>query len=112
MNPLRLLSLTSCALALSACFVSAENREPAPVTSSSGLLVLDWTLGRTTNPEQCDQSDAPTLDVRVTNPGGALVGQFQAPELRARDAPFRAPTYSPVLRSVEPGRCALLPSLS
>ena len=79
MKHLFLLSLASCTLSLPACFVSADATPPAPVASSSGLLVLDWTIDRTANPDQCEQSDAPTLDVTVTTPGGAFVGDFQAP---------------------------------
>ena len=76
-NQLLSLSLALCLLVLPACFVEADNGRAVPVASSSGSLVLDWTIDGSSNPDHCDLSDASTMDVTVTTPGGSFVGEFQ-----------------------------------
>ena len=66
------------AAGLPGCFVEADNGPgPPPVTHDTGALVLDWSIDGTKNPDQCDQSDATTLDITVTTDTGAAVGEFQ-----------------------------------
>jgi hypothetical protein len=77
-HPLLLGLMAACAL-LPACIVEADDPGPRPtaVGSNSGSLVLDWTIDGSKNPDQCDQSDASTLDITVTTLSGAPVGEFQ-----------------------------------
>ncbi|MEO8903306.1 MAG: hypothetical protein ABI627_17425 [Polyangiaceae bacterium] len=63
--------------ALPACLVQTADTGPGPVAVDSGTLVLDWTVAGTKDPDQCDESDSRTLDVRVTRNDGASAGEFQ-----------------------------------
>jgi hypothetical protein len=76
MNKPFFLGLALCAL-LPSCVVAAGDPSPGPVAADSGSLVLDWSIDGDKNPDQCDQSDATTLDIIVTTSSGAPAGEFQ-----------------------------------
>ncbi len=66
------------------CSVSTDP-EPTPVvvanppggsttTVYDGTLIVDWTINGTKDPSQCQQGNAPTIDIVVSGSGG---GEFQ-----------------------------------
>lgn len=68
---MRLVSLfasTCLALGLSGCFVSTTN-DPV-VSDDQGALVVDWTINGSTDPNQCNQSSAATLEIIVVPDSG------------------------------------------
>jgi hypothetical protein len=71
------LGLALCALE-PGCLVEADNGPgPPPAAVGSGRLVVDWTIDGDKNPDQCDQSNATTIDITVTTASGAPAGEFQ-----------------------------------
>jgi len=62
--------------ALPGCFGSTN--DPAPV-ATSGSLTVDWTINNSTDPNQCNQSVAPDIDLIVVSPNGATVDEVTQP---------------------------------
>jgi hypothetical protein len=63
------------ALALtSACVITTD--DPVYVERGNGLLTLEWTLGGTTDPGECDATDADVIEISIRQSGGRVVDQF------------------------------------
>jgi hypothetical protein len=70
-----------CALAaacgnLSGCVVVADDPAPAPRSEYTGVLVVDWTVDDSTDPEECDQGDAVWLRLSVFTVSGRPVAEY------------------------------------
>lgn len=74
-KPLYVSAIASVIALASSC--SVETTSAAPVVVSSGTLTLDWTINGTTDPDQCSQGAATSLDVTVDTIDGASAGEFQ-----------------------------------
>ena len=77
MNRPIFLGLALSAALLPGCVVAADDPGPGPVVADSGSLVLDWSIDGSKNSDQCNQSDAATLDITVSTSSGAPAGEFQ-----------------------------------
>ena len=58
------------------CAVSTEPDRRSVVVADDGLLTLDWSVDGTTDPDECDQSDAESIDVLITTDRGTSMGNF------------------------------------
>ncbi len=58
-------------LVCSGCIV--EHDGPPP----NGILVVDWTVDGTTDPSRCDQADAASAQVTVSDLNGDTIGTFE-----------------------------------
>lgn len=66
---------SSClALALSGCFVGTTS-DPPTVVVGDGALVIDWTINGSTDPNQCNQASATTLEI-IVDPGAGQPSAF------------------------------------
>lgn len=54
------------ALALAGCTVTTS--DPPLIVEGDGALVIDWTINGSTDPNQCNQSSATTLEI-IVDPG-------------------------------------------
>ena len=63
-------------LGLLGCFSADPGPGPAP-ERDTGTLVLDWTIGDTADPAECNQSAVSNIDVTVETADGGFVGEFQ-----------------------------------
>lgn len=79
-NPMHRIPLTLLALLLvCGCSVQTEphpHRAPAVVVTD-GTLTVDWTVDGRTDPDECAQGDAASIDIVVQTIGGARVGEFE-----------------------------------
>ncbi len=63
-----------------ACVLAAgcsSTPPPAVVVAGDGMLTLDWTINGTTDPDQCTQGAATTLDVTIDTIDAVPAGEFQ-----------------------------------
>jgi hypothetical protein len=70
--------IPSLVLALSlipACVITTED-DPVYVDRGNGLLTLEWTLGGTTDPIECDATDSEVIEISITQSGGRVIDQF------------------------------------
>jgi hypothetical protein len=75
--PMRLVSLFASsflALALGGCVVSTT-ADPPVVVAGDGVLVVDWTINGSTDPNQCNQSSATRLEI-IVDPGVGTASTF------------------------------------
>lgn len=94
---MRLVSLfaSSCvALALSGCVVSTSNDPIDTPAAGDGTLVIDWTINGTTDPNQCSQSSAATLEIIVVPDVGKSMTFSQDCELFGASIPLAPGRYS------------------
>ncbi len=63
------------ALALGGCFVSSTADPPPVVVAGDGVLVVDWTIHGSTDPNQCNQSSATRLEI-IVDPGVGSASTF------------------------------------
>jgi hypothetical protein len=70
---------TTLLFGLPGCIVSSNDGAPAAASTSDGSLPLDWTINNSADPNQCNQSVVANIDIFVTTPNGAMVGEFQQP---------------------------------
>jgi hypothetical protein len=69
--------IPSVLLALSltpACVITTD--DPVYVERGNGLLTLEWTLGGTRDPEECDATDSDVIEISITHSGGRIVDEF------------------------------------
>jgi hypothetical protein len=61
-----------------ACTVETDHhpRRAVPVVSD-GALVVDWTVDGSTDPDECAQGDAASIDIIVETVEGDRVGEFE-----------------------------------
>lgn len=64
-------------LLVPACTVESDHppRRAIPVVTD-GTLTVDWTVDGRTDPDECAQGDAASIDIVVQTVGGAHVGEF------------------------------------
>jgi len=58
------------------CFFSSSDPDPPLAQNTTvidGTLIVDWSISRTTDPAQCQQGGARTIDIIITGAGG---GEF------------------------------------
>jgi hypothetical protein len=66
---------SSCvALALSACTVNTSS-DPPVIVAGDGVLVIDWTINGSTDPNQCNQASASRLEI-IVDPGVGQASTF------------------------------------
>ena len=49
---------------------------PAVIVAGDGFLTVDWSVDGSQDPDSCDLAGADSIDILVTTPGGATVGEF------------------------------------
>lgn len=94
---MRFLSLfaSSCvALALTGCVVGTTTTDPPVVVVGDGALVIDWTINGVTDPNQCSQASATTLEIIVVPSGGHASTFSQDCEAFATSITLAPGTYS------------------
>jgi hypothetical protein len=62
-------------LALAGCAAEVEG-DPV-IVDSSGVLVVDWSIGGSQDPSACRQSDADVINVAVETADGESLGEFE-----------------------------------
>ena len=55
--------------------MSTNDASLASASNSAGSLTIDWTINRSTDPNQCNQSVVSDFDIIVTTPSGATVDE-------------------------------------
>ena len=94
MRSLSLFASSCIALALTGCFVGTSRSDPPVVVVGDGALVIDWTINGVTDPNQCRQASATTLEIIVV-PSGGLASTFsQDCEAFATSITLAPGTYS------------------
>lgn len=59
------------------CTVTTDSGPPPPVSVvGNGILSLDWTVDGETDPDECDQSGAESIDVQIATDRGFSMGAF------------------------------------
>jgi hypothetical protein len=91
MRFLSLIASSLVALSLSGCVVSTTSDPPVV---SDGVLVIDWTINGSTDPNQCNQASATRLEVIVDPGSGAPITFSQACEAFATSIDLAPGTYS------------------
>jgi hypothetical protein len=74
-----LVSVASLAACLGGCLVETHaSPVPGPaVVAANGTLTVDWTINGRTDPNQCNQAVAASIEITVYTSSGASVGTFQ-----------------------------------
>lgn len=62
---------------LSGCAVETTDRREAVPVVGDGTLTVDWTVDGTTDPTECIQGDADSIDIIVQTVSGRRVGEFE-----------------------------------
>ena len=65
------------ALVCSGCVAEATDSRPIVRESTTGVLVVDWSISGAQDPVFCQQSDADVINVAVETEGGSFVGEFE-----------------------------------
>jgi hypothetical protein len=63
-------------VALSGCIVVADDTRLAPRAAYTGVLIVDWTVDGSTDPDECDQGDAVWLRLSVFTSSGRFLADF------------------------------------
>jgi hypothetical protein len=64
-------------LLVPACFVESDHGHAAPPVVSDGTLTVDWTIDGNTDPAECMQGDAASIDIVVETLSGRRVDEFE-----------------------------------
>ena len=81
-------------LGLSGCFVSTSNDPIDTPLPGDGALVVDWTINGSTDPNQCNQSSAATLEIIVVPDVGNAMTFSQDCEYFGASIPLEPGRYS------------------
>jgi len=74
-----LLLLLCTSIGVAGCIVETHSAPapPADTVTTGGTFVLRWTINGSTDPNQCNQAQATTIDINVYSASGASAGQYQ-----------------------------------
>jgi hypothetical protein len=65
------------ALALSSCVAESTDSQPVVVGTTTGLLVVDWSISGAQDPAFCRQSAADVINIAVETAEGSAIGEFE-----------------------------------